>query len=137
MKTILRTLVFTAISVRFSQYLLATFDFGEPYIKNFIFICIALALLYFALKPILGMINLPSSGVGYCVFVILLTFVILYVLTLFIPQFDFIAIKTHNLLIFGYMIPSKSLTEVWSGATGSVIVGLTYCFLGSIMPGKK
>ncbi len=137
MKAILRIFVFTAVAVRFSQYLLSTFDFGQPYLKNYLFIVLALTLLYVALTPVLAMINLPYKGLGGLIFNLILTFVILYVLTLFIPAFSFMATKTVNLLIFGFMLPSKSLTGFWSGVIGSSLVSLTYSFLGYLSSGKK
>lgn len=137
MKSVLKSFVFALISLRTSQYILQTFSFGDEIIKNYIFVSLALGLLYFFLKPVLSALSLPVQGIILFVFDFIFSFIVLFILTTFIPTFAFLIVTTPSLLIFGFMLTSFTLSNFWSGVAGALIISLIYGFLGWLSKGKK
>ncbi len=128
--------MFVSISLYITQYLLHAFDYGAEQTRTFLLVAGALSALYYLLRPVLKITSLPSEGFGYLFLLFALTFAILFVLTLFIPAFAIKPVVIQNLIIFGFMLPSKSLTSLWAGAVSAVLVSLVYMFLQSISSKK-
>jgi uncharacterized membrane protein YvlD (DUF360 family) len=128
MKSILRVFVFTVISLKITQYIIGAFNFGNNDVKTFILIAFALGLLYFFFKPLLKIISLPSGGIGYLLLIFIVTFIVLYILTLFIPSFTVKSVTISNLIIFGFVLPSKSLTSLWATVCSAFVASFLYTF---------
>jgi uncharacterized membrane protein YvlD (DUF360 family) len=129
MKSLVRVFVFTFIALYSTQYLIRAFVYGENEVITFILVWISLSALYYLLKPVLGVITLPSKGLGYLFLAFVLTFAVLYVLTLFIPSFSIKPTSLSGLIIFGFMLPSKNLTSLWAGLFSAFVVSVVYLFL--------
>jgi uncharacterized membrane protein YvlD (DUF360 family) len=113
MKSIVRVLVFTFIALQSAQYVIKAFLYGGNDTLTFILVWFSLGLLYFLLKPILSIIGLPSKGLSYIFLLFVLTFAVLYVLTLF-----------------------KDLTSLWAALFSAFVVGIVYSFLQGLCAKK-
>ena len=128
MRLFLRFFVFTLISVMVTQFLLNGFEFGSNHNRNYILVVLGITLLYFFLKPILGLVSLPRRGIGFMVINFFMTAVIVYVLTVFVPGFNIKEGFFPELIIFGFMLPSKQLTLAWSLIYSALFVSLVFTF---------
>lgn len=136
MKSLLRTAIFSFIAMQAAQYVVKSFDFGLNPTPIFILIWISLFVLYFFVKPILKMAGLPVQGLVYVFLLSVLTFAVLYVLTLFIPSFTILPASLSGLNIFGFMLPSKDLTSFWAGVFSAFVISAVYSFLQSLSSKK-
>jgi len=136
MKSLLRVSVFTFIALQSAQYVVKAFQFGGNNTLTFLLVWISLGLLYYLLKPVLSIIGLPYKGLGYLFLLFVLTFAVLYVLTLFIPTFSIKPVSLSGLIIFGFMLPSKDLTSLWAALFSAFVVGVVYSFLQGLCTKK-
>lgn len=128
MKSLLRVFVFTAISLIVTQKLLNGFSFGVNEVNTLLLVIIGLSLLNLLLGPVFKLISLPSEGIGFILLSFLLSLAVLFVLTLFIPSFSAQSGDVGDLLIYGLVIPSKSLPITWSFGLSALVFTLIYRF---------
>lgn len=136
MKAFLRSIVFTYIAFLATQYVLNCFIFGGNSARTFLLVILAFTLLNLFLKPLLGIISLPTKGYGYLFLCFVLTFVVLQVLTVFVPSFRIVPTTLSGLIIFGFVLPSKSLTALLSGVFSALLISAVFSFL-SWLSSKK
>ena len=132
MKKILRTLLFVGLSLYLTQYLMNAFDYGVQTQKTMLLVVLALSLLYVIIKPLISIISLPTKGVTFFFLNFVLTGIILYVLTMFLPGFSTKATTLPSLTIFGYVLPSKSLDALWAMVFSALMESTVYLFLESL-----
>jgi uncharacterized membrane protein YvlD (DUF360 family) len=128
MKSFLKTFVFSLIAILVTQYLIESFSFGANHQRNLVLIVIALALLYRFIKPLFAIISLPKAGIGFLFLSFILTLIIIYVLTVFISGFKIKEAVFPELLIFGFMLPSKQLTLLQTFVYSALFVSFLYTF---------
>lgn len=129
MKRFLKVLTFTLIALLVTDTIAKGFSFGESFIRTLLLLCIALTVFNLFLKKLLKILSMPTEGIGFIFLNTLLTFVIFYVLTIFVLDFRFIPSITPNLLLLGIVIPSKALTALSAGVVSAVIFSLSYIYL--------
>lgn len=132
MRAILRVFAFTLISLFITQYIIEGFSYGIYPERTIILLVIALALLNFFMIPVFKLISLPTGGVGYLFLSFLMTLVTLYVLTLFIPGFKIIETTLNELIVFGFILPSKHLNVFWSAVFSALLFSLINDFFNWI-----
>jgi len=125
LKSALRVLLFTFLSIKSTQYIIGGFSFGGEFT------------MYFFLRPMLKITGLPNEGPGYLFVVFLMTLVTLYVLTIFLPMFMIMPTVISKLLIFGFVLPSKQLTAQWSLVFSSLLITVLIWFFGWLCNPKK
>lgn len=134
MKAFIRSFVFSYIAVFVIENLIDGFSFN---FESKVLLVLALSLISLFSKPLLKMLSLPDGGLGYLVILIVLILVTMYILTVFIPNFAFVATTTKNLNILSFVIPSKHLTP-WAAAVYSALIySLTVSFFDWLSKGKK
>ncbi|RJR28086.1 hypothetical protein C4561_00410 [candidate division WWE3 bacterium] len=126
-KALLRSFVFTLIALEIAREVLGPFDFSNS-LRTLLLIALALSILNRYLKTVLDMLSLPDEGVVYLIIFFLMDLVIVNVLAVLISQFSIQDAQTPDLIILGFMIPSKSLSAIYSGMAGSAIVTVVYNF---------
>ncbi len=136
MKRVIRTFVFVLISLYCTNYVLSSLYYGED-IKAFVVLALALTLLFFIGKPLLMTFGLPHKGIGFLFIATILSTLSLYVLTLFLPGFTILETTLSDLIIFGFMLPSKSLTVFWSALFSAFILSMVYTFFEWLCTQKK
>lgn len=130
MKTALKTLVFVLISLRFSQDILPCFSYGSNANSTFLLVMLALTFLCILLPPILKILGLPSKRPGFFIFLFILSSIVIYICTVFIPDFSLRSAQITNLIIFGFMLPFKSFSPLSGGIMAAFIFSATYVTLG-------
>lgn len=133
MKRILRLLTFTLVSLYTVQLIVNGFDYGDSPTRTFLLISLALFLLNVFTPPILALISLPSKGIGLLLLTFVMNLIILYVLTMFIPDFSLVSSQLPNLNISGFMLPFYSLETtlepIWSVLISALLFSLFMGFL--------
>jgi uncharacterized membrane protein YvlD (DUF360 family) len=136
MKSLVRVFVFTFIALHSAQYVIKAFVYEGDAVITFILVWLSLSALYYLLKPVLAIIMLPSKNLGYLFLLFVLTFAVLYVLTLFIPSFSIRPAFLSGLIIFGFVLPSRNLTSLWAGLFSAFVVSAVYSFLQGLCSKK-
>ena len=136
MKPLLRVFVFVFISLLAAQYVTNSFYYGLTSPSAFWLVWVSISVLYLLARPILKLVMLPTEGLVYVFLIFLLTSALLYVLPLFLSGFSIRPTSLSGLNIFGFMLPSKSLTSFWAGVFSAFIVSSVYTFLQSLCSKK-
>ena len=136
MKGIIRTFTFVLISLFSTNYVLSSLFYGSDQ-KTFVIVALALTLLFYLGKPLLATFCLPTKGVGFLFIATILSTLTIYVLTIFLPDFTIMETTLSDLIIFGFMLPSKSLTAFWSALFSAFILSVVYTFFEWLCASKK
>jgi len=136
MKGIIRTFTFVLISLFSTNYVLSSLFYGSDQ-KTFVIVALALTLLFYLGKPLLATFGLPTKGVGFLFIATILSTLTIYVLTIFLPDFTIMETTLSDLIIFGFMLPSKSLTAFWSALFSAFILSVVYTFFEWLCASKK
>lgn len=129
MKKILKTLVYTFIAFYFTGSLVNAFFFSGDVLYGYILVILALAVVNFVFPHLAAVLSLPSKGPFAFVLSCGITFVMLYLLSAFLPQFDQSVGRIPDLIIFGFVIPSIGLTQMWALLASSALLTFIYKFL--------
>ena len=132
MKSALRVFVFVFIAIQAGQYVTNSFNYASV----FWLFWVSISVLYLLSKPILKLVLLPTQGLVYVFLLFLLTSVLIYILPEFLTGFYIRPTSLSGLIIFGFMLPSKSLTSFWSGVFSAFIVSTVYTFLQGLCSKK-
>jgi hypothetical protein len=135
-RAIIKSFLFAYVAVTAAEYFVGGFYYNGP---SKILLIIALMLLNLFLPALLALVSLPDRGLGYSILNFILTTVIVYVLTSFIPDYGFVATTTQSLNIFFVVIPSKHLSATWAAVVSAMVVSIVYGFLSWVTAckGKK
>lgn len=126
-RSVIRAFVFSLLSVRITQYVMDSFDFADG-VRTYLLVIVGLTLLYFLLRPVLTVISLPTEGVGFLFLSFVLTLITLYVLTLFVSSFSVKATTISDLVVFGFVLPSKDLSSIWSSVFSALMLSIVFTF---------
>lgn len=113
------------------------FSFGDDLQKNFLFVVLGLAALSVLVVPVLTFLSLPVKGFGGFVWLFVLTAILLYVFPSIIPGFSIEPTTLGELIIFGFVLPSKALTVSWSLVASALFFSFMYRFFCWLCPDKK
>ena len=134
-KTLIRLSLFSTLSLHFTQYIIGGYSFGH--VSSYALFILTLTFLYFFLKPILALVSLPDEGVGFLFMSFVLTSITSYVSTMFIPMFSIRATTISELLIFGFMLPSKRLSVPWSVVFSALLLSVLMLFFNWICSNNR
>lgn len=137
MKAIIRYFLFTVISLLCVQYVINGFVFSDENRYAFWLLVLALFLLNVAMKPVLAIIALPTSGIGFFFINLVLIAMSFYVLTLFISGYSIQAATLPELSFFGIVLPGKVLTPVYTEVYSALIFCLVFNFFNWLTESKK
>ena len=134
-KTIIRLTFFITITLNITQYVIGNFVFEHP---SALFLYITgLTVLYLFMRPLLTVISLPNEGPGYLFMSFLLTLITSYALTIFIPFFGLRPTTISELIIFGFVLPSKRLSMMWSLVFSSLLMAVLMTFFKWLCDSKR
>lgn len=128
MKKILKMFVYSYISLYVTQSVINGFFFGGSHNITFLLVLIGVALLNTFLPPILNILSLPDGGPGGIFLSFLMNLIVLYMLTVLLPFFDVQASVISELIIFGIVLPSKSLTKLSSMVFSALLFVVVFNF---------
>lgn len=135
MKKIIRVLTFVLMSLFFTVGFLPFFSFGSDNKTQALFVLLLFLLFYFK-RPILKIVSLPYEGLIYVFISIVLTIVAINIFSVLFDTFIISPVVTPDLLIFGYMITSYSLSKFWSGVLATLLISVIYGYLDWITDSK-
>jgi hypothetical protein len=128
MKAAIRTIIFTFIALYLTQYIVGAFVFDGNYVQTLMLVLFGLSFLFFFLRPVLKIISLPSDGIGFLFMLFILTLGMLYILPAFLGTFKIHSAHLPSLILFGFVLPSKSLTALWAGVFSALMIAVLYNF---------
>lgn len=122
MKQMIRVLVFSYLAMAVAQKVIGGFAFGgqAPNI-TFLLVLGAVWLLNLFGPIVVRIIGLPSHGPGFLAIMLGLNLIVLFSLTYILPTFSVFPAVVPELIIFGVVLPSKSLS-VWGSLVYSVTI---------------
>ena len=134
-KSIIKLAFFITIALNITQYVIGSFVFDNP---SALFLYITgITVLYLFMRPLLTIISLPDEGPGYLFMSFLLTLITNYALTVFIPSFELRATTVSELIIFGFVLPSKRLNIMWSLVFSSLLMAVLMTFFKWLCESKR
>ena len=129
MKKIIKSFVYTFIAFYFTKVIVNSFYFSGDILYGYLLVILALSIVNLIFPHLASILSLPSKGPFSFVLSSGIMFVMLYLLSVFLPQFDQGVGRIPDLIIFGFMIPSIGLTQMWSLLASSVLLTFIYKFL--------
>lgn len=135
MKGIIRLFVISFASVKLTQYVIGGFVFDHP--SSIILFVLGLTGLYMFMRPMLRLVSMPSNGPGFLFMAFILTTITIQALTLFIPMFGVRPTTISELIIFGFVLPSKRLTAMWANVFSALLITILMWFFNWLCENKK
>lgn len=129
MRFVLRSVLISYVAVKASELLVNGMNFGADYNRNLFLVILAVTVLNIFMIPLFKILSLPHFGVGFIFLNLVLTLVIMYVLTMFLPDFSIEETTLSELSIFNFVLPSKHLTVFWSVLYTGLCISLVYHFI--------
>lgn len=90
---------------------------------------IVLSLLFLLIKPILSLVTLPLNMITLGLFSFLTNAIILYLLTVFVPNISIAAFRFKGVSFLGFVVPSISVNGFFAFIVASIFLSLTVGFL--------
>lgn len=113
--------------------------FVLPYIVPGVFItggiwtllvgAIVLTVLFFILKPILSIISLPVNMITLGIFNLFINALLVYLLTILVPQISVVAFTSQQLDIFGIIIPAIQFNTFFAYVATAFMVSIIEWFI--------
>lgn len=137
MKKIIKTFIFTFIAFYFTARIFSAFALSGDEIYAFFLIVLGLSIVNYFFPIMARFLSLPHGGIFSIIISIGLNFIMLYLFDTFVPQFSVGTGNTPNLIIFGFVLTSIGLSEMWAMVCSSVSLGLIYKGLYWLSSGKE
>ena len=123
MKSFLRKVIFSSLSLFFLSVVVSGVKIAGGFwtyaLGGFI-----LTLLHTVLRPILGIITLPINFISLGLFSYITNALLLYIVTVLIPEISIKAFTFHGTSLAGFVIPKFYFNSFFSYIVSSVILSL-------------
>jgi putative membrane protein len=120
-KGVLRHVVYYSISLAILPLFLSGINIAGGF-QTYLLAGIMLTILYYIIKPIVGIISFPLTIISTGLFTFLINTLILYLMTIFLPQVDVGKSVLHGFSLWGISASSIQLNRL-----------LSYLFCSAIM----
>lgn len=132
MKTILRnTTIYAVTLVGLSNMLSGVVIRGGFF--TYIVAGFALALLFMIVKPILSIISFPLNLVTLGLFSSLTNIIILYLLTVFVPQVKIMEFTFHRASFAGFIVPTIHFNTFFAFVIASIVLSLVITYFNWLL----
>lgn len=121
MKAVLRHIVYYAISLAILPVFLSGIDITGGF-QTYLLAGIILTILYYIIKPIVGIVSFPLTIISTGLFTFLINTLVLYLMTIFLPQVDIGKTVIHGFSLWGITGSNIHLNRL-----------LSYLFCSAIM----
>lgn len=128
MKSLLRNTVINGVSLYSTSLILNGVKIEGGFL-TYVFGGFALTLMTFILKPILKIITLPINLVTFGMFSFLINAIILYFLTLFVPQIKITSFVFQGVTLAGFVVPKVSFNAFFAFIVASVVLSFIISFI--------
>ena len=129
MRKILRVVIYTFIAFYFTGVIVNAFYFSGDILYGYVLVILALSIVNFVFPHLAAILSLPAKGPFGLMLSAGIMFVMLYLLGYVLPQFDQSVGRIPDLIIFGFVIPSIGLTQMWALLASSALLTFIYKFL--------
>lgn len=136
MKYLLRSFVFSYLSLFATQRVIGGFDFQGDYVFVLLIVLFSLTFLNVLMLPIFKLISLPEKGPAFLFLSFIMTLITMHILTVVIPLFKILPTTVTQLNILGFVLPSRNLTQFWSAVFSALLFSLVYVFFTWLCKGK-
>lgn len=121
MKSLARNIAIYLISLYLLPNLIAGIKI-EGGFATYFFGSVALTLMLFLVKPILNLISFPLNLITFGLFSIVTNMIILYLLTIFVPNIIISSFTFHGAKIAGFVIPQMQISQFFAFALTAVVL---------------
>jgi putative membrane protein len=128
MKPILRKLIFYTVALYLATLILDGVKVAGGF-STYVVGGIVLSLLFMIVKPILGIITLPLNIITLGLFSFVTNAIILYLLTIFVPNISISTFVFRGISFLGFVIPKFPVNGFFAFIFASVIISLVVGFL--------
>ena len=128
MKSILRKIVFYSIALFITTQILAGVTVSGGFVEYLVG-GIVLSILFLLVKPVLSIVTLPLNVITLGLFSFLTNAIILYLLTIIVPNISISAFTFKGLSFLGFVIPELQVNNFFAFITASIILSLIVGFL--------
>ncbi|HEX7042629.1 MAG TPA: phage holin family protein [Patescibacteria group bacterium] len=90
---------------------------------------VALTIMIFLLKPILNILSFPFNAITFGLFSFVVNAIILFLLTIFVPQISVTPFITSKITFLGFVIPAFALNKWFAYLVASLVVSGVYSLL--------
>lgn len=123
MKSLLRNTAINAFSLFLLSQILEGVKIADG-VSTFIFGGLALSLMAKILRPLLELIALPLNIVTFGTFSFLINVIILYLLTIFIPQITIGPFVFKGLTFLGFVVPKISFNGFFAFVVSALVLSV-------------
>lgn len=127
-KSIARRLLFYTSSLFITTLILSGLRVTGG-LQAYIIAGIALTIMMFVLKPILTILSFPFNAITFGLFSIIVNTIILFLLTIFIPQITVNPFITSKITFLGFVIPAIALNKWFAFVVASLTISGVYSLL--------
>jgi putative membrane protein len=128
MKSVLRHVIYYAISLALFPFFLSGISISGGF-QTYLLAGIVLTILYYIIKPIIGIISFPLTIISTGLFTFLINTLILYLMTIFLPQVDISKTTLHGFSFWGIVVSSitfnRLLSYLFCSAIMTVFMGIS------------
>ena len=128
MKSILRRVVFYSVALFLTAQMLEGVRV-EGGLIMYVVGGIALSVLFFLVKPVLSIVTLPLNIITLGLFSFLINAIILYLLTIFVPNISISAFKFSGFSFWGFVVPQFQINNFFAFIVASILISLIVGFL--------
>jgi putative membrane protein len=128
MKSILRRIVFYSVALFLTSQAFSGVRIDGGFLM-YVVGGIVLSILFLLVKPILSIITLPLSVITLGLFNFITNAIILYLLTIFVPNISISAFKFSGISALGFVVPQFPVNSFFAFIFSSVMISVIVGFL--------
>ena len=121
MKSILRKIVFYAVSLFLTSQIITGLTISGG-LTTYLIGGIVLSMLFLVVKPILSIVTLPLNIITLGLFSFLINAIILYLLTIFVPNVSISSFTFKGFAFAGFVIPSLYVNNFFAFVIASILL---------------
>lgn len=121
MKSIIRRIVFYSVALYLTSQIATGLTISGG-LTNYLIGGIVLSLLFMIVKPVLGIITLPLNIITLGLFSFVVNAIILYLLTIFVPNISISAFTLKGFSLAGFVVPSFSVNNFFAYVAASILL---------------
>lgn len=128
MKSLLRSIIINFLTL----FLIAKFTGAVHFSDNFVILFWAsffLTILNFLVKPILNILLTPINFITLGAFRWIINLIVIFLVTLFVPEFKIVGFQFNGLALGGFVIPAVKVSFFWSLFLVSFLIELLFGFI--------
>ncbi|SRR5258708_3619311 len=132
MKSLIRKIIINALALFVSSQILSGLKIHGGW-STILISAIALTIMSYLLKPILHIITLPLNLMTFGLFSFLINAIILYFLTVFVPQVSINGFVFPGIHFMGFVVPAVAFSTLLAYIVSSFMISFIVSFMMWLM----